>query len=106
MVPHPNATGFALVRSNLAGSVYGLPRQTFDVPKLFPLPRSGVLVDTPLWDSVLLLGPVGPFRDGQLDATRVSVGGQGGRVQGGHLRRSAASSQRIAQAGRYRAPLL
>ena len=77
VVPHPNATGFALVRSDLAGSVYGLPRQTFEVPKLFPLPRSGVVVDSPLWDSVLLLGPVGPFKDGQLDATRVS-GGCGG----------------------------
>lgn len=66
--PHPSASGFAVVRSNLpSDSDKGLPFHTYELPALGALPRGGRLLDTPLWNSVVRVAPAVPFADGALD---------------------------------------
>ncbi|KAL4451468.1 hypothetical protein ABPG75_007130 [Micractinium tetrahymenae] len=66
--PHPEADGFAVVRSNLPPEGdKGLPFHTYEIGALGALPRGGRLLDTPIWNSVLRVAPAAPFADGALD---------------------------------------
>lgn len=66
--PHPSASGFAVVRSNLPrGGDKGLPFHTYEIAALGPLPRGARLLDTPIWNSVVRVAPAAPFADGSLD---------------------------------------
>lgn len=65
---HPNATGFALVRSNLTPDVkFGLPHHTYILGEMSALPAGSQLLATNLWDCVVKLRPTAPFLEGQLD---------------------------------------
>ena len=92
--PHPSASGFAVVRSNLpSDSDKGLPFHTYELPALGALPRGGRLLDTPLWNSVVRVAPAVPFADGALDFGGVSGAGRGCARAGLTLGGAASSAQ-------------
>ena len=75
--PHPRAAGFAVVRSDPALPDKGLPFHTYEIGELGALPPGGKLLDSPMWDSVVRVRPLAPFKDGQLDYVAVSGRGAG-----------------------------
>ncbi len=99
--PHPSAAGFAVVRSNLpAQGDKGLPFHTYEIAELGALPPGGRLLDTPIWNSVLRVGPVAPFADGALDYSGVRAVLRGGCSRAGTALHPACSGTILPFAGR------